>query len=287
MARQKRTRIDIAKLDANMRPGIASDASAKWMNPSDAPLQLVGFPWFDIDRVYRRLPLKTVGPLRPEVDALANCTAGGQVRFRSNTRKLAVRVTLTGPADMNHMPSTGQCGFDLYLGSGDHHRFYSVTKYDQTKSSYEVVLFEHPLAETRVFTLNFPLYQGVKEVLIGVEPDATVAEPPPFALPGKIVCYGTSITQGGCASRPGMAYTNILSRLLDAEFVNLGFSGNGRGEPEVAQAVSQIPDLRLFILDYDANAESPEHLQRTLPEFIHILRQSHHDTPILVVSWCD
>ena len=183
---------------------------------------------------------------------------------------------------MNHMPATGQCGFDLYTGSRSAQRFHNASKYDHRQTAYEVLLFEHPDKELRDFTLNFPLYQGVRRVRIGLTPEAKVAPPPPWSVDGRIVFYGTSITQGGCASRPGMAYTNILSRALNAEVINLGFSGNGRGEPEVIQSVAEVPDPQLFVLDYEANSVGKLH--KTLPDAIRILRDRHRRVPILVIS---
>ena len=119
-------------------------------------------------------------------------------------------------------------------------------------------------------------------MFIGLEKESVLKEPPPFSFPGKIVIYGTSITQGCCVSRPGMAYSNILSRKLDAQFVNLGFSGNGRGEPALARLINQIPDVGLIILDYEANAH--ETIVNTLDPFLDILREKHPDTPILIMS---
>jgi hypothetical protein len=136
----------------------------------------------------------------------------------------------------------------------------------------------------RNITLNFPLYQGVRRVWVGTDSGSQVLPPPPYDAPGKVVVYGTSITQGGCAARPGMAYTNILSRSLNREFVNLGFSGSGRGEPEVARAICDIADPACFVLDYEGNARADAMLQKTLEGFIDILREVHPATPILVVS---
>ena len=229
------------------------------------------------------MPLDPQEKLPEAVDFLANHTAGGQISFQSNTQDIAVKVTLTGLADMPHMPSTGQCGFDLYIGGPLAQRFCNTTKYDPRDTTYEILLFEHPIAESRHFTLNFPLYQGVKEVEIGLSPEAEITAPLAYSLDGPIITYGTSVTQGGCATRPGMAYTNILGRLLNAESINLGFSGSGRGEIEVAQSITKIENPKLFILDFEANQTSDEHLE-TLPPFIQNLRKKHPQTPILVLS---
>lgn len=255
-----------------------------WHSPGEAPFQLAGFPWFEQERVYRRLPLSPPEPLPEAVDALANSTAGGQIRFQTDSRRIAVRVQLSGPANMNHMPATGQCGFDLYVGPPGQVRYHNTTKYDHTQTAYQIELLSQPDAEMRVITLYFPLYQGVREVAVGLEPGAAVTGPPEWSLSAPIAAYGTSITQGGCAARPGMAYTNILSRALNAEFINLGFSGSGCGEPEVARLIADLTPCAIYILDYEANSGGTEQYRRTLPEFVRILRQARTDTPVLVVS---
>jgi lysophospholipase L1-like esterase len=256
----------------------------KWFSPNDPPFRLAGFAWFQTDGVYRRLPLKPSKPLPPAVDSLANSTAGGQIQFQTDSTRVAVRVQLAGPAGMDHMPSTGQCGFDCYVGPAGEQRYVSTTRMDLTKTAYEHVLFNLPAAGVRNVTLNFPLYQGVKTVEVGLNEGSQVLAPPPFTREGRVVVYGTSITQGGCAARPGMAYTNILSRRLNVEFINLGFSGSGRGEAEVAEAVAQVAHPICFVLDYEANCVSTELLRETLPRFIRILRAAHAGVPILVVS---
>lgn len=264
--------------------GAASQPALRWHSPKEAPFHLAGFAWFARDKVYRRMPLKPPAPLSQAVDELAWNTAGGQIRFQTDSPRLAVRVQLMGLADMRHMPATGQCGFDCYIGPPGHLRYFATTKYDLKKQDYEIQLFDLPPGQTRNIVLNFPLYQGVKEVLVGLDPDAKILPPPAYDSPRRVVVYGTSITQGGCASRPGMAYTNILSRRFNLEFVNLGFSGAGKGEPGVAQAIATIENPACFVLDHEGNVGDVAALQRTLPEFIRILRTAHPDVPILVLS---
>jgi lysophospholipase L1-like esterase len=272
----------LSDFDQNMAPLAGSTSPMRWSEPDVSPFRLSGFAWYEQDRIYRRLPLAGRDSLPVAVDGLADHTAGGQIAFRSDSSQVAVRVELAGPADMNHMPATGQCGFDLYLGPPGSLLYHGTSVYDRLLTEYEALLFEHPDAKMRDFTLNFPLYQGVKRVQIGLLPEATVAPPKPWAASDRIVFYGTSVTQGGCASRPGMAYTNILSRALNCEVINLGFSGSGKGEPAVIRAVASIPDPRLIVLDYEANTQGD--LAETLPDAIDILRSRHRTVPILVVS---
>jgi lysophospholipase L1-like esterase len=218
------------------------------------------------------------------VDYFANCTSGGQIRFRSNTTQLAIRVKLGGLADLNHMPATSQCGFDCYIEIAGAHQFHSTTRYDHTQTEYEIVFFKQMDRQWRSVTLYFPLYQRVDEVLIGLDPEAEIGRSAEYRTNQRVLVYGTSITQGASASRPGMSYPNILSRRIPLEFINLGFSASGRGEPEVAEIISHIPNPACLILDYEANCPTPEHMARTLPEFISIFRKAHPNVPILVLS---
>lgn len=276
--------IDAVKLDRNMTLNPIDADGLKWLSPLEQPFRLAGFPWLQRDRAYRRLPVTPEHPLPPAVDTLANCTAGGQIRFRTDSSRLLIRVRLTGPGSMYHMPATGQCGFDCYLGEIGSQRFLSTARFDPTKTEYETEFYNWNAKKDCSVTLNFPLYQGVEEVWIGVDADAAVSGPAPYASDRPIVIYGTSITQGGCATRPGMAYPNIMSRSIPYEFINLGFSGNGKGEPEVARVVAGIDNPAMLVLDYEANSGTYEDLERTLPEFIRILRERHPEVPLLVIS---
>lgn len=275
--------IDVQKLDKNMSISGTKD-DVKWLMPTGSPFKLSGFPWFSQERCYRRLPKNPKYRLSAEVDILANCTAGGQIRFRTNSSTLTVKVKLSGVANMVHMPATGQCGFDCYTGTSEKVYYCSTTKFDHTKTEYEYTFFKIKDGAWRNVTINFPLYQGVYEVLIGIEKTAELETPLRYKSDKKILFYGTSITQGGCASRPGMAYTNIISRSLNMETVNLGFSGNGKGEPELARIIADIEKPACLVLDYEANCVSTELFNKTLPEFIEIYRQAHSAVPILVVS---
>ncbi|CAG7635272.1 SGNH/GDSL hydrolase family protein [Paenibacillus allorhizosphaerae] len=277
--------VDPTKLDANMRLTAASDTTLAWRSPLEEPFRLCGFPWLEKDRVYRRLPVSPSHSLRPAVDSLANCTAGGQIRFRTDAASVVLKAELAGPANMYHMPSTGQCGFDCYIGSFGEQAFVGTTRMKLTETTVEYPLYELKGVPRimRTVTIHFPLYQGVKSVWIGLDADAAVEAPEPFIDDRRIIFYGTSITQGGCASRPGMAFTNILSHRFHREFINLGFSGNGKGEPELAHLIAQIERPALLALDYAANVTAEQYIA-TLPEFIRIYRSVHPDTPILVIS---
>lgn len=277
-------RLDIQKLDRNMAAQKQEGAALKWLSPFLTPSEQLGFAWLEQDKKYRRLPVKPKAPLPPAVDALANCTAGGQIRFRTNSSRLSIRVRLRAPADMYHMAPTGQCGFDCYLGEPGAQYFLTTANFNPREQEYEAAFYDWQQKKEEEVTLYFPLYQAVESVWIGIDSDAELMSPTPLASYQPVVIYGTSITQGGCASRPGMAYPNILSRMLPLPFINLGFSGNGRGEPELAEVISEITEPALLVLDYEANSGSVEDIAGTFPEFIRIIRSRHPEVPLLAVS---
>jgi lysophospholipase L1-like esterase len=270
------------KLDPNMTMQEADADGIIWLDPREAPFNLSGFEWIQEDYVYRRLPVHPDWEIRDAVDRLANQTAGGQIRFRSDSKKILLRVELREKSGMYHMPATGQSGFDLYVKDEEIQRYVRTTRFPADTIRYQAELLNSDQKQMRDITLNFPLYNGVNSVLVGIEAQSRIRTPKKFSRPGKIVIYGTSITQGGCVARPGMAYSNILSRKLDVAFVNLGFSGNGRGEPALAHLINQISGTSLIILDYEANANNT--IVNTLGPFVNILREKHPDTPILIMS---
>lgn len=255
----------------------------KWYDPKKRPFEISGFAWFQKEQLYRRLPKQLESGFPEPVNELANCTSGGQLRFKTTARKLAIKVKLLGEADMNHMTAVGQCGFDVYLGEPGKQRYIASALPPLHETFYEMTLCEFATHQMRELTINFPLYQGVEEVLIGMESSATIAKPTPFLSDKRVLIYGTSITQGGCASRPGMSYTNILSRRFHLEFINLGFSGNGKGEKEVALTIGEIEKPACFVIDYEANVSAKQY-EATLIPFIKQYREFHPFVPIIVMS---
>jgi len=274
----------ITEIDKYMQAKATDADGLMWLEPGDAPLQLLGFNWFAADRAFRRLPLRPHCSIPAAVDYLAWCTAGGQLRFRTDSGRVVIRAELRQPSDMFHMPQTGQSGFDLYVGDAGPQHFYSITNFPYGETRMTCELFRNPRRRMREFTVNFPLYNGVKEFRLGLDDGCCLEAPSPWRRERPIVAYGTSITQGGCASRPGSCYTNILSRKLQQPVLNLGFSGNGKGEPELAQIIAEIDDPAMFLLDYEANCIDLATYTRTLPEFVRILRAAHPTIPLLVLS---
>ena len=231
---------------------------------------------------YERLPARLKDVSRQPVWYLGKNTAGLAIRFCSDSRQISVKWETLNDYTMNHMASTGIKGLDLYcLENGEW--MYANTARPTAKKSEATVIANMERKE-REWMLYLPLYDGMVSVEIGIEPDAFIGQPK-IDLPRRakpIVAYGTSILQGGCASRPGMAHTNILSRMLNREVINLGFSGNGQLDYEIAGLMAEC-DASLFILDFMPNV-SVEQINEKAEKFYQILRDRHPETPVVFIE---
>jgi len=241
-------------------------------------LLLEGRGWEDTESYYDRLPAKARDKVRPPVWNLGHHSTGLCLRFTTDAPSVRVRWTVRAEnLAMPHMPATGVSGIDLYMRK-DSGRWTFVGNGRPTSKSNEA---SFPVAPGGECLLYLPLYNGVETVRIGIAKDKTLSRPAPS--PAKpIVFYGTSITQGGCASRPGMACTAIVARQLDMPVINLGFSGNGRMEPEMAELLAEL-DPAVYVLDCLWNMRPAEVSERVGP-FVRKLRAAHPGTPILVAE---
>ena len=217
-------------------------------------------------------------------------SAGLSIRFVSNAPQIIIRYKVTGSASMPHMPSTGVSGVDLYGIDSDGTWHLASGKY----SFKDTVVYNfdklrpndnyHKLG--REYRLFLPLYNSVRDLEIGF-PGGSIFTVLPQRMEKPIVVYGTSIAQGACASRPGMAWTNIVARKLDRTVINLAFSGNGRLEKEVVDLINEI-DAKVFVLDCLPNLIYPiverKELQKRIIESVKSLRAKHPQTPILLTE---
>jgi len=229
-----------------------------------------------------RLPARYEKTVREQVWKLGQNSAGIGIRFRTNATTIAVRWTVMKGNDMKHMPATGVRGVDLYALVNE--RWQYVRTGIPSDLTTEAVLLSSGEGKETEYLLNLPLYDGVKSLEIGVNESAKItgATEKKLLTEKPVVYYGTSIAQGGCASRPGLAFTNILARMLDRQFINLGFSGNGTIETSVGEAMSEI-DAAVYVIDCNANTTADLIYDRTLA-LVKMLRKDHPDTPILLVE---
>lgn len=274
---------EIGKLDFNMALPVAGEDGIVYHAPSEEPFRVGGFAWFEREGCFRRLPASPAFPVPEAVDVLANHTAGGEVAFRSNTTRVLIRVRLADNGIMYHMAGTGSKGFDLYLGGPGDRKFYAVSQFAPEAAAYTASLYEAPGGHWREFTLHFPLYKGVRELMIGLDEGAEIAPPAPRADERRIVVYGGSSVQGACASRPGRYHLSIVSRALETEVINLGFSGSGRLEPELAHLMLEIERPAVFVLEAERNT-GYERVRERLAPFIEILKRGRPEVPVVVMS---
>lgn len=257
---------------------IAESTNALHIAFPDERLTVSGLYWFGEDKpVLRRLPARLKDTFRPPVWGLAQNPAGGRIRFRTDSLSLVVVARNPDASTMHHMTSVGQNGLDLYV---DGHYIASAWPNKEARIRADWRLGGEK--KMRDVTIYLPLYKGITISEIILAADSKIEAPSPFALPKPVVYYGSSITQGGCAENTGLSYQSIVSRRLNLDHVNLGFSGNGMGEPAVAQALAEI-DAAAYVLDYWANP-GVEVYHDTLPVFVDILRAKHPKTPILLTG---
>jgi hypothetical protein len=181
------------------------------------------------------------------------------------------------------MTFAGKCGFDLYSGKGASARYIkSFIPPVGKKGGFEAVIDIGDKRE-RLLTIDFPLYDNVTDLYIGLLDTATLSAAPDYTVTKPIVYYGSSITQGGCASRAGTSYQGFISRWLDADYINLGFSGSAKAEQIMCDYIASL-DMSAFVLDYDHNAPSNEHLAATHEVLFKCVRAAHPDIPIIVMN---
>jgi lysophospholipase L1-like esterase len=253
-------------------------ADVLWYNARQ--LTVEGQGWTDTKDPWDRLPARAEKIVRGPVWGLSRSSAGIAARFVTDARSIRARWTLTSAnLAMNHMPATGVSGLDLYVRNGERWQWVGVGK-PGTGLTHEGVLADSIPPGQHEYALYLPLYNGVKLVEIGVPAAAAVYKAAPRGKP--VVVYGTSIVQGGCASRPGMAHVAIVGRRLDCPTINLGFSGNGKMEPEMEKLLAEL-DPAVFVLDCLPNMTTDMVKQR-VEAFVRTLRQAHPAMPIVLVE---
>lgn len=254
------------------------DSSLMWYDARD--LLVEGKGWPDTEFFYDRLPERARTRVPESVWALSKHTAGLCVRFVTDSKRIG--AIWDGGGSMNHMAATGNSGLDLYVRSDGRWVFCGVGRPKRDRTT--AVLTKDLAGKPSEYLLYLPLYNKVTDLRIGVEPNTRIAgaDSRPKGKTQPIVFYGTSITQGGCASRAGMCHPAILGRWLDREVINLGFSGAGKMEPELAELLGEL-DAAVFVLECLPNMTTTMVRRRVKP-FVRILREARPETPILFVE---
>jgi len=257
--------------------------SLRWYPATNFTIQ--GRGWQETQAPYDRLPARAQEQVRPAVWELSRQSAGITVCFTSNAAEIKVRYVLRFNNQMPHMTDIGIKGLDLYAWStrAKAWQWIGNSKTNQTGHRIETTLVTAMDTTQKHFRLYLPLYDGIDSLFLGIPSEATIRPfHPVYALPKPLVFYGTSITQGGCASRPGMAYPAILGRRLNLETINLGFSGNGQMEIELARLLAEI-EASGYVIDCLPNM-TPEMVSERIVPFVEYIRQQRPETPILLIN---
>ena len=234
------------------------------------------------EKNYARFPKEYENKLREDVWGLGQHSAGISIRFRTNATEINVRWTLLEDNNMDHMAFTGIKGVDLYAYVDNHWKYVNTARVKGKVNEFTLVKTGDVIS--REYLLNLPLYDGVDSLSIGVNSSAEITPPSEKYLVAKkpVVYYGSSIAQGGCASRPGMAFTNILARTMDRSFINMGFSGSGTFDIPVGEAMSEI-DAALYVIDCNPNTKTELIYERAV-DLVKLLKQKRPEIPVLLVE---
>ncbi len=263
----------------------------KWFDPANSSFAVIdGRGWQnELAYPYDRLSLKAEKMVSTALWNLSHNTAGCYINFKTSASTIVVRYKAKGNLAMPHMPATGVSGVDLYARDIDGNWQWARGTFsfgDTIEYRFSNLSLSSKEDE---FRLYLPLYNTVSWMSIGVSAE-TSFNFIPISNELPIVAYGTSIMQGACATRPGLAWTNILGRNLDRSIINLGFSGNGQLEKPVIDLISEI-DAQLYILDcmpnlVDSNKFSREEIQQRIFSSVHGLQGKHPETPVLLTEHC-
>lgn len=246
--------------------------------------KLEGFPWYETDKKLYRLPLGVMSKIEGNIVTLAKSSAGGCIRFKSNTNKIALKVKYERRRHSPGMPQVSDAGFDIYVKKGNEWVFINMFRPEVTDEELNMTRELFSDGEIREYAIYLPLYSCPDEISIGFEVNSTVsADVDTRNIEKPILFYGSSVTNGGCVARAANTYSATVGRKLDAPIINMGYSGSCRGETEIAEAISKL-DLAMFVSEFDHNMKEPEELYHKLTNFISIIRDKNPNLPIILMS---
>ena len=287
--------VSVESFDPNMalRQSVVTNG-VRWIDGKKLPIE--GRAFDDVDHYYDRLPSNVTARVNGGVRSMKHHTAGMQFRFATDSKKLHFKWVPYGRGlSMDHMPSTGVSGIDVYRQAKDGKWRYVATGRIRNPNGGSLSI---PWTPGEPCLVNLPLYNGVKSFTLGIDPGAKIEKAPPHRGAAKpVVFYGTSITHGGCCSRPGLAFVNVVGRDLDVPIVNLGFSGSGVMEYEMSEHLARI-DASCYVLDClwnmgmaksddEVKSRPGRNVDQNYEPFIRNLRAKRPGVPIVMAERCD
>ena len=274
---------DMGSIDKKLKVETTlKETDIKFYDVRNAPFRIYGL--LDPSEVpFRRLPASLADNVNYQVSILSTNTSGARVRFRTDSDYVAIKALMPTVTHFPHMPFTGSTGFDLYFCKDGKQTYCAtfVPPMGLTDGFESIIHFKKH--EERDIVINFPLYNDLSHLYIGLQENASVSEGSEYRYKKPVLYYGSSITQGGCASRPGNCYQSIISRRLDTDFLNFGYSSGGCGEENIMEFLAQ-QDISVFVMDYDYNTHSQEHLAATHPRALEIIRKYQPELPVILIS---
>lgn len=270
----------IDKIDPNLARAVMVQDDLLYRNALNEPFSLHGLMKPEEDApFFHRLPRAVAEQVNPGVAQLYRHCAGGRIRFRTDSSRIAVKVNLLEISADARFSLQFVAGMDLYLDGN--FRMILPPPVDLENSYTAMVdLGQKGMHDV---TICFPAYGSVTGLEIGLDSDAQLLPPKPYRIAMPVVFYGSSITHGSCTSRPGTSYPNILSRRLDCDYINLGFSGNALGEQVMAEYIADL-SMSAFVCEYDHNSPNAAFLRQTHAPFIRRIREKNPQLPIVLMS---
>ena len=261
------------------------DKTMRSLNYKEESIKIFGIPTWDEKKEFRRLPKELIelftGKLMAFPRVGTRCP-GARLCFRTNSEKFKVKITLeTLSPDLGMSIFAGKSA-NVFIGERANARFAGLVHPD----NYEMKVFEKEFtknSEMEDITIFLPMAEIISDVEISIEEDSKIEAPTPYRYSKPILFYGSSITEGGHATRPSNAYNALLSSRLDFDYFNLGFSGGAKGNPELAEFIGSL-DLSVFVFDYDHNAPDAEHLAATHEPFFKKIREKQPDLPVVMMT---
>ena len=250
----------------------------KFYDIDSEPFRIYGM-WRDGDRYYR-IPKDVAKAVSVNVFDMCGNTAGGRVRFVTNSKYVAISAVLDKLYTLSFMAFSGTLGLDVYADGEFAGSFRPPLEIEN--NTFEAVV-DFADSRARVITIHTPLYCDLKNLYVGLDSDAILNRAPDYKYEKPIVYYGSSITNGACCSRPGLTYESMISRMLDINHHNLGFGGSAKAEVAMAEYIAGL-DMSIFVYDYDHNAPTVDYLKETHERMFKIIRAKNPTLPIVMIS---
>ncbi len=276
----------IERLDKNfIIPSALDLPDVRWYDVRKAPFKIYGLYKPETEERFRRMPKEVSSKVNEGVALFGEYPTGGRIRFKTNSKYIAIKVECKNEPMMGHICRVGMSGLDLYISeSGEKHHFKNsfIPAWNVT-DGFENYVYCSDGEKLLDCVINMPNYDYIDNLYLGFSDSATVESGEEYKHTTPVVFLGSSITQGGCASRPGNCYVNMLSRELDTDIINLGFSGSCRGEQILSDYVASL-NMAVFVCDYDHNAPTPNHLRDTHLPLYKTFRAKQPETPIIFIT---